>query len=239
MSDAQTRVDDAVAASENPRDKRVKILVAIAFVVLAMVLAAYGTYLITRASAARNAAVAQTKGTAAQSQDLARSVQEACDTGRLVVTNALCQKATQVVATPIAPPGPPAGPAGQQGDVGGRGPAGLPGRDGTGVAGIPGAPGSPGTTGVPGAPGSIGMPGTPGGQGSPGMAGVGTTGAPGSPGTTGSPGTPGSPGSPGTPGAPGANGSPAQTLTFTMANGTVVMCQRSGGSDTNPTYTCR
>lgn len=130
-----------------------------------------------------------------------------------------------------------------------------------GVRGIPGVPGEPGVglpgrPGEPGAVGGMGPPGTPGQPGADSTA-AGPEGEPGAEGPAGEPGADsvvaGPQGPQGPPGAnstvPGPQGPPGESIvgppgpvadqqTFVTDDGRTFLCDRSGGDDMAPTYSC-
>lgn len=143
-----------------------------------------------------------------------------------------------------------------QGARGVRGVPGVPGPPGAGLPGRPGEPGAPGEPGEPGAdgePGTAGDPGEPGATGEPGAAGEpgvdsevagpagpqGLTGPPGPMGDSivGPQGPPGTPGESIT-GPQGPPGPVAGQQTFVTDDGRTFLCDRSGGDDSAPIYSC-
>jgi len=153
--------------------------------------------------------------TAAQAQGLADQIRAECDAGRLA--GPICVQAADVQADPVP------GPRGVPGEPGVPGRPGDPGESIQGPAGPRGEPGEAGRPGSPGAPGSPGSPGEPGADGADGDSIQGPAGPK---------------GDTGDPGQPGADGSPATGFTINGADGSVMQCDRSGGSDTTPIYDC-
>lgn len=147
-------------------------------------------------------------GTAAQAMSLADQITTECEAGRLA--GPVCQEAADVAADPIPGPPGPGGPPGADSTVPGpRGPAGMDGADST-VPGPQGPQGLPGTDGADGADSTV--PGPRGPEGPPGPQGE--------------------------RGPAGADGSPAVSYTQNNADGSTQRCDRSGGTDTDPTYDC-
>jgi hypothetical protein len=245
VSDHSTTVQRAVDESRPSRRRR--FLWGALFVLAVMGMSALVSDYVVGLSQDRTAAQSQAAGAGENAQQVAGNAVVACakDPTAAVKIGLDCSKAAQVLATPVpGTPGAPGepGPQGIPGIIGVPGPAGGPGPQGLpGIAGLLGLPGLPGAAGTPGTPGLDGT-GTQGTAGTPGKAGVdGTNGAPGTAGPAGpqgDPGTAGTPGAPGAPGTPGTNGSPATSFTFTDGKGTTQTCNRTGGTDTAPTYAC-
>lgn len=151
-----------------------------------------------------------------------------------VQAQALAQQVRSLGGTPIVAPAQP-GPQGP------TGPQGIPGQQGVPGIGVPGPQGLIGPQGLPGPPGTgvPGKDGQPGTQGQPGASGApGASGQPGASGAPGKPGADGKPGPTGQQGTPGRNGTPATQETYTYSDGSTVTCTRTGGTDTDPHYTC-
>lgn len=187
---------------------------AVIFLLVSLLVSRFGQH---DAQTQASQAVGQRDATAAQAADLARLIQQACDSGTIPAAySAACTKAAQVQAAPI--PGP-AGPQGPQGAAGVQGPAGrgivateiqagdlvVVYSDGSrvDVGQVVGADGTPGVAGAPGAAGAAGPAGAT-----------------------------------GPPGPAGADGSPASSYTVMYPDGSTQTCTRSGGSDSTPAYTC-
>lgn len=129
--------------------------------------------------------------------------------------------------------------------------AGAPGDDGDpGVDGRPGADGSDGRPGADGVslPGTPGTPGTDGVAGTDGVDGVSPAclaepmacrGADGRDGTNGVDGADGKDGTNGADGADGRDGSAVASQTYTLPDGRVFTCARTGGTDLDPMYRCQ
>lgn len=140
----------------------------------------------------------------------------------LITSNdALRRQVERLGATPVAPPGGEVARQGERGLTGPMGPPGKPGKPGptppcllttSRCVGGPGAPGAPGKPGESGANGQNGAPGAPGPQGEPGERGP--------------------------QGEPGAPGQPPAGWTWPGPAGVSYSCNRSGGPDSAPTYTC-
>lgn len=162
----------------------------------------------TTAQSETQVVAGQRDAAGAQAQDLAVQLQAACAAGTLPKT--LCDTAAKVAADPVPGPVGPTGAAGAQGIQGVPGPIGA-----TGATGVPGIPGDPGPAGKDGADGTQGA-----------------TGAAGQPGQN------GTNGANGKDGADGRDGSPAAALVLTYPDLSTQTCNRSGGPDTAPEYSC-
>lgn len=136
--------------------------------------------------------------------------------------------------------------------AGAAGDDGAPGRDGK--DGVAGQPGGAGTAGTPGTPGRDGAPGEDGTDGEAGVSGAAAPSA--EPGPSGEPGQPGiSPpcldeprqcrgadgrdGVDGQDGRDGRDGSATASETFSLPDGRVFVCPRTGGTDLDPMYRCQ
>lgn len=190
-----------------------------------------------------------------QAAEVARPVAALCREGgqaaAQLAADGACEAAGDV-ENGVGPLQSEANPA-VQGARGVRGVAGVPGAPGVGLPGRPGDPGPGGEPGADGDPGAAGEPGDPGEAGEPGAAGEPgvdsmVAGPAGPPGLTGPPGPMGDSiiGPPGPPGSPGESiagpqgpaGPVAGQQTFVTDDGRTFLCDRSGGADTAPIYSC-